>query len=587
MKKLQKILPFLGFLIISINVLPYLLLGEKCYIQILDQMDGEILNYIYQAKYLFKGDTITEFMNGMSKSAMLPPAPFGVVFYKLLPPFLAFAFMHYFVLAVGYLGMYFLCKKMNISTLVSVLTGILFCYIPFYSVYGLAILGQPLLVFCIWKLCDSFQHTGVGKACFVKKKLPWILGIICYGGFSSLTLVGFAWIGVTIILTVWFLLRKQWKYFYGMLIAFVILLITYCLTNLDLLKTFMGNHFVTHRTEMALPQGVSFLSTMENLLVNGGTYANVYAKGLLVGLLGLGIFYFIARCKKSVNEKLNYYVKLSYGLFALLLVGAVAAALWNTSIIISIRGQLGGVFTYFQADRVYWIFPFLWTLICGCMLEGCYALAVESKKMLFQATGVVLGICLFSVQGVQILKDNMLNVNMRLLLLPNYHQLTWEGFYMEDVFASVDQVLLADKENYNVVSLGMYPSVPLYNGYRCADGYSNNYDVAYKHSFREIIADELAKDKGVEDYYDAWGNRCYFVHGDFGYYSLVSKNDGRVVRNATWNIEAMKKLNIKYIFSAAPIENPNELSLSLVAGSPFTSESAYYAIWIYQLPLDV
>ena len=55
-------------------------------------------NYIYQAKYLFKGNIIPEFMNGMDKASMTPPAPLGVIFYKWLPPFAAFAAMHWICL---------------------------------------------------------------------------------------------------------------------------------------------------------------------------------------------------------------------------------------------------------------------------------------------------------------------------------------------------------------------------------------------------------------------------------------------------------------------------------------------------------
>jgi len=37
----------------------------------------------------------------------------------------------------------------------------------------------------------------------------------------------------------------------------------------------------------------------------------------------------------------------------------------------------------------------------------------------------------------------------------------------------------------------------------CADGYSNNYRLHYKHTFREIIRKELDKDPHVS-YYEVW-----------------------------------------------------------------------------------
>ena len=154
LQKKDKVLLVFGLLIVSLIALPYVFLGEGSYVQIHDQMDGEILNYIYQAKYLFEGNTIPEFMNGMGKSSMLPPAPLGVIFYKLLSPFAAFAGMHWFCLLIGCLGMFLLCKYFSLRSEVCFVVACLFCYIPFYPVYGLAALGQPLLIYSFLKVYD-------------------------------------------------------------------------------------------------------------------------------------------------------------------------------------------------------------------------------------------------------------------------------------------------------------------------------------------------------------------------------------------------------------------------------------------------
>ena len=52
---------FIGFAAVSLIALPYFVLGGGTHVQLHDQMDGEILNYIYQAKYFLKGDIIPEF----------------------------------------------------------------------------------------------------------------------------------------------------------------------------------------------------------------------------------------------------------------------------------------------------------------------------------------------------------------------------------------------------------------------------------------------------------------------------------------------------------------------------------------------
>ena len=148
----------LGLLAVSLITLPYLVLGEGSYVQVHDQLDGEVLNYMYQARYLGRGNVIPQFMNGMDKASMLPPAPLGVLLYKILPPFAAYGVMHWLCLIVGFLGMYGLGRKLGLRALVSWAVACLFCYIPFYPVYGLAALGQPMLPLC--GLCLREENTA-------------------------------------------------------------------------------------------------------------------------------------------------------------------------------------------------------------------------------------------------------------------------------------------------------------------------------------------------------------------------------------------------------------------------------------------
>ena len=62
-----------------------------------------------------------------------------------------------------------------------------------------------------------------------------------------------------------------------------------------------------------------------------------------------------------------------------------------------------------------------------------------------------------------------------------------------------------------------------------------------------------------------------------------------------YDLNAMQALNIRYILSAAPVElsqsalGQTPLRLELVDGSPFTDDTAYYEVWVYQItpPLEI
>ena len=84
------VLYILGLFVVTVSVLPYFILKENIWVSFQDQLDGEVPNYIYQAKYFLKGNTVPEMMNGIPKTGMLVPAPFGVLFFLLLPPFWAY-----------------------------------------------------------------------------------------------------------------------------------------------------------------------------------------------------------------------------------------------------------------------------------------------------------------------------------------------------------------------------------------------------------------------------------------------------------------------------------------------------------------
>lgn len=193
------VLALLGLLAVSLITLPYLVLGEGSYVQVHDQLDGEVLNYMYQAKYLGRGKVIPQFMNGMDKASMLPPAPLGILFYRLLPPFAAYGVMHWFCLAVGFLGMYGLCRRLGIRAQVGWAAACLFCYIPFYPTYGLAALGQPMLVLCGLRLGEGAQAPGGRRKLLDLGR--WYLAIALYAVCSSLTLIGYVWVAAGILWT--------------------------------------------------------------------------------------------------------------------------------------------------------------------------------------------------------------------------------------------------------------------------------------------------------------------------------------------------------------------------------------------------
>lgn len=576
----------LGLLAVSLITLPYLVLGEGSYVQVHDQLDGEVLNYMYQARYLGKGNVIPQFMNGMDKASMLPPAPLGVLLYKILPPFAAYGVMHWLCLIVGFLGMYGLGRKLGLRASVSWAAACLFCYIPFYPVYGLAALGQPMLTLC--GLCLKEEKTAK-----VSRRVWYFLGIALFAACSSLTLVGFVWVAVGFFWTAYLAVGRRRNGFGPALRAgggTLTLLGVYLACNTDLLRSLTGNGFSTHRQEMALRAAEHPLASLKELIFSGGSYSPVYSAGILAAAVLLTLVTLLLTGRRGSLMK---NLRGIWGLIGLIFLCALLAVSWNCGPVVSLRLSVGGMITYFQADRVYWCFPFLWMLVLGLILESVCRLREQLETRQSKALWPRLAVCvgcllLLGVEGLQILRDNTLNKNIRLMLFADYRQVTWESIYMEDVFARIDRAIGEDKEDYSVVSLGIYPSVALYHGYTCADGYSNNYDLEYKHRFRQVMARELEENEETRRYFDDWGNRLYLAGAPYGINGMVGKGQAGYTE-LDYDLDAMNSLHIRYLLAAAPVElsllsrEQTALTLELVEGSPFTDDTAYYEVWVYRI----
>lgn len=92
--------------------------------------------------------------------------------------------------------------------------------------------------------------------------------------------------------------------------------------------------------------------------------------------------------------------------------------------------------------------------------------------------------------GITIIKK----INWYTLFNDNYicNEYFWGNqFYAENMFEEIKEYTDKKTDVYRVVSIGIFPSIDLQNGFYCLDGYSNNYSLEYKHESRFIIEKEL------------------------------------------------------------------------------------------------
>ncbi len=605
----QKVWFLLGALAVLFMGVPYILLGKDSVFVYHDQLDGEVIAYLLQARHLWDGSGILpEFMNGAAKTALTMPAPACVLLYRLLPAELALACMQVAGSFTGYLGMFCLLKwagdtsealqkRKGPGGFVAMVIGCMYAYLPFLPVYGLSQYGLPLLLYCVLRLGEKDRSRGSVVLSY--------LYVLLFGCNSSLVLSGFAVLGIWTVWEIVMFVGKRDRFSVRQVIAWGILLVTYLVENGSLLlQLFTGQgEGISHKSEYVLAP-VSFFGQFATNLLQGGQHSVDYHGGILVVLLLALLLWKKRMAKKSdiqgdetvynvEDNRLRNSVILS---FCIIFCFAAAAALWDSGIGITIRSNLGAL-KGFQANRVLWLSPCLWYLLLGCCLlwlleqlpeKSIGAGKTENGRRTDVMTGIVVAAALLLTAATagKILLESNLKPNLQKLVNRNYAAMSFRDYYAVDVLDQVQEYLREntgeEPEDYRVVSLGIDPAAALYHGFYCLDGYSNNYSLEYKHRFREIIAPELDKSEYLADNFDQWGNRCYLFSAECpGYYTI--EKGGFYFQNYEINAESLQQLGGNYLLSAAYIDHSEDTGLELMRPEAFETENSYYRIYLYRV----
>ena len=588
-----------GLVLSCLFMIPYFLLGGGSIVTYHDQLDGELFSYLLTAKYLFTDIRVyPEIMNGLPAAGAVPPAPLFVLLYAAFKPFTAFMISQWIIYLTAFLGMYLLLMRLTGREFISFSIAVIFMLMPFYPVYGLCIPGQPLLFFAVLALFDKERRSAVSSSFprkagyyFSADSIFYYLIIFFYGISSSLVLAGFACLlllgGSALIHTITALRLKK-RGSLSLWFSLIVLLASYISVNSGLIRQvlFPGNTYISHKTEMVLsPQ--NFSDYFKEAFTTGISYAQSFHRVLFILMLFCLLLFFInAVVKKeslfSGSDKLPLLKALRVLLFIFLT--CLFYAFYHGHFITEIRNISGGILKTFNLDRVCWLLPTAWCILAGYLLS--FIAGLREHKTAARSCSLCLKYGIISatlgIWGITVLLHSPLRPNLsKLLKGGDYYALDWDRFFAEDIFSQIDSAIGKPKDSYHVISIGIYPAAAAYNGFYCLDGYSNNYPLEYKHTFRRIMEDELEKSDYIRDFFDNWGNRCYITTAEQANYYTFEKKWNSVIYDLDLNTDVLKELDCRYVFSAAYLMNAEEKGLTLLREAPFETEGSWYHIYVY------
>lgn len=579
----------LGILAVLVFLIPYYTLRENAYFMIHDELDDGIFKYMLYAKnFGNNGSFIPEFMGGQNRYTITISTFWGIFLYKNFAPYTAFALMLTIVVLTGYVGVYLLGKEISDNAFASFTAAVLFSYLPFKSMFGLNIVGFPLLIWILIKLGQ------------MNKEKYWVYYIVLlyYAFGTTLAWAGYMSIGfLTLACIIFSITDRRHNISIGNLVlADIILIVIQVFTSIDLIKSTIGpDSVVSHREELVLNSYHDVFALFKEMMFIGGSHSECCSKVIALSapilIVGIPILvHFMAKVQIDKVLQINNKYKLLCIFYGANVLNALFTCFYCNDFIVRIRQNLGGIFKTFQANRIYWIMPACWMAVLILEIAILWDIAevfiIEFifKKLRFLAVFPVLAICgTVLVYSRNVYLSSPFYHNIRLIVFPEtYHMENWRKYYAEDLYAEIDEAIGRDKSTYRVASIGVNPAVALFNGFYTVDGYSTDYPLEYKHEFRQIIKKELDKNESNRGYFDNWGNRCFIYTADLGNRFDIYRGENTEI-NIDIDTSKLKEMGGEYIFSAVKIANADSLGLESISDTPFIKDADSYGIWVYEV----
>lgn len=570
---------WIGLLQWAIMLAPNLLLGEGSVFTINDQWDESMMNYVLTARHPFEG-VIPEMLGGINASGLAPSAVLAVPLYRILPPFYAFLCMYAIMVLCGFMGMYLAVKELTDSSILSVIAAGTFCMLPLYPVYGLSQMGLPMALYAF--LC-----------LYRRKRVPLSMGLLLLFGLGShLVYTGYVVLVLASAVGIVTASRGRLGGWYAAGVG--LLFLTFGLTNLNLAaEILLGRSlggtpaYVSHREEI-VNGAMPFWSTVWDVFCHSSQHAFTYHEKLIWPMLFL--LFLGGICYRGLGERARKRYLTALGGMAGLVLIAVFYGVCKSQAVVAWKNGVSGFLHYFQAERFYWIYPAGWYLELALVFAFWWTEGRGMRRVCSARTAL----CSLPVQCLVIAAlllptaDTIMrnsyfyrNVNQRNNGSAVTGYISWESFYSEELMERLEEAVGREMSDYRVAHLGVSPAPALMHGFYTADGYSNNYPLAYKHAFRRVIAGELDKSAETAVYFDTWGNRCYLFNSLTGNYWLLPKGGDAVYEGLDFDMEALGKLGCEYLFSGAEIADAERMGLKFLGY--YETETSYWGIWLYEL----
>lgn len=553
------LISFLRTYIIIFSVIylaPYIFLGSNNYIFVSDNLDSVFVDFklLLESGKLFSDNAsvIEQPLGGIPRSSMPSEYNAILILYYFFGPEKTYVIVRVLATLIGFFGMRKLLSvhilNNNKDQIIILTISFLYSILPFSFFSFLSVAGMPLVLFSFLQIRNHNYSIN-----------NWLI-ILLFPFFSTFHIYGFFFLFVPFLIFINDLInKKKSTYFF---LSIILLALVYILVEYRLFDQFLLNKsFVSNRIEKFKPVEFNFyqnIKTFVYFLFQGPNLIQSFHGIFIAPITLLGILIMLPRTKDEKKKKLFIY---------LIILILIITLNWADFIPFSSIRNFFTNFLPFNFKRFVLLYPLLWYLALSLLLSHIQSLHTSLRL-------ITISILLF--QTLIIFKNHETLKNIFFQKSPNI-----ENFFAKKQFSEIKNYINKPIESYRVASVGLHPSISLYNGFYTADGYFVNYPLDYKKKFRNVISRELDKDNNLKSYYDDWGNRVYLFSSELGRTFNHKSGNKILLNNLEFDWIALYNLEVRYIFSSVKIDISK--TPELVFEKKFNNENSAWDIYLYKL----
>ena len=564
--------------LLLIQAAVFLVFRGESYFQIHDNLDLFMAHYemLKKAGIWFAHGVNAPILHGISRDLFGSEFNLYNIFYILLPSYWAYLAGYAAKIAVGIFSFTLLSgdiykeryeKYRPLILVIATAYGM----IPVFPTYGIAFTSVPLIIYFLRRL--YFEKD-------LKKRLPWYVAVFFYPLVSYFSYHGFFILSYMVLAVIILWIRDR-EFPKSTFLSIVILSLGYILLEYRLFGAMLGDDTITIRTTMDhgnLTFGQAMRTAFDEF-VNASFHSEDSHTYVVLAVVLIGIVIINAslirkgQAVKILTEPVN--LVMLWIIFNVLIFGLYQFAPFR-----HLFEMLIPPLTGFEFARTAYFNTFLWY---AELLLVCVRMYDCGKKNLALLANLIVTLSVLVVMFVpQVYNDfyyTCYNQAYKVIKHKETSTVNYNEFYSVKLFEKIKEDIGYDGEWS--ASYGMHPAILNYNGIASVDGYLGMYAQEYKDKWTKVIEPAFEGSPSISSYFLGWGARVNLISAsDENTYAPLRVMDLKD-RRLICNMDELKSLDCRYIFSRIEFSNADEIGISMMGG--YTDSSSPYTIYVYRI----